>query len=48
MVDITRSRREEALFCSRRAWVFVIFEERTDRAFSNEAGEESSFCNEQG
>lgn len=47
MVARTRRRREEARFCSRRAWVFVIFVERTDKVFSKDAVEESSFCRDE-
>lgn len=43
-VQRRRTRRLEARALSRRAWVVVMLVDRTDRAFSNEAVEESSFC----
>lgn len=42
-VQRRRTRRLEARAFSSRAWVVVMLVERTDRIFSNEAVEESSF-----
>lgn len=42
-VQRRRTRRLEARALSRRAWVVVMLVDRTERIFSNEAVEESSF-----